>query len=307
MHLLRCPITSARLVQDGAFLRSVAGNERYRINDRGVPLFASHSLSHDALSQQRHYEKIAKAYVTNLNYPHTQEYMAHLDRVLLDVVDPNRLSTVAELCCGCGEALKLLRGKFAYAVGVDVTESMLDIAVVQHAAEKVTFIQGDATRLPLASGAFDSVFMLGGIHHINDRATLFREVHRILKPGGRFYFREPVNDFLLWRAIRWLIYRVAPALDHTTERPLVRDETVPVLERQGLVCREYHTHGFLGFCLFMNSDVMVFNRAFRFVPGVRGITRMATLFDEWALQLPGLQSAGLQVVGVAEKPIRSAK
>jgi hypothetical protein len=57
----------------------------------------------------------------------------------------------------------------------------------------------------------------------------------------------------------------------------------------------------------MNSDVLVFNRAFRFVPGVRWVTRMATLFDEWALQLPGLQSAGLQVVGVAEKPVRSTK
>jgi SAM-dependent methyltransferase len=228
IHLLRCPITSAPLAQDGAFLRSVAGNERYRINDRGVPLFASHFLSHDALSQQRHYEKIAKAYVTNLSYPHTREYMAHLDCVLLDVVDPNRLSTVAELCCGHGEALKLLRGKFEHAVGVDITESMLDIAVAHHAAENVTFIQGDATRLPLASDAFGSLFMLGGIHISTTGRHCFARFIAFSSPGDVSMFAGH------WRAIWWLIYQVAPALDHTTERPLVRDETGAVLERRGL-------------------------------------------------------------------------
>ena len=81
-----------------------------------------------------------------------------------------------------------------------------------------------------------------------------------------------------------------------------REETISAIEGAGLRCRHYRTHGFLGFCIFMNSDVLVFNRAFRFVPGIRWITRLTALLDEAILRLPGFRSAGLQVIGVAEKP-----
>jgi len=44
-------------------------------------------------------------------------------------------------------------------------------------------------------------------------------------------------------------------LNHATERPLLYEETVPLLEHAGLRSIRYQTHGFFGFCLFMNSDV----------------------------------------------------
>jgi SAM-dependent methyltransferase len=177
-------------------------------------------------------------------------------------------------------------------VGVDISVPMLESALSAHGRLGRTFVQGDATSLPLRSGAFDSVLMLGGIHHVNDRGRLFSEVARILKPGGKFYFREPVDDFLPW----W-----APALDHETEHPLRRVQTEQTLTAAGLHCTHWTTHGFLGFCLFMNSDVLVFNRFLRFVHGIREITRWAARVDDWMLKLPGLAGAGLQVVGVAEK------
>jgi SAM-dependent methyltransferase len=156
--------------------------------------------------------------------------------------------------------------------------------------------------LPLAAHSLDSVAMLGGIHHVNDRAALFAEIFRVLKPGGRFIFREPVSDFILWRAIRAVIYRLSPVLDHETERPLLHVETVPVLDRAGFRTLEWKTYGFLGFCLLMNSDVLVFNRLFRFIPGIRAITRGAAALDDMVTRLPGLRRSGLIVVGVAEKP-----
>jgi hypothetical protein len=57
----------------------------------------------------------------------------------------------------------------------------------------------------------------------------------------------------------------------------------------------------------MNSDVLVFNRLLRFLPGIREITRWAARVDGWTLKLPGLAGAGLQVVGVAEKPRNLAR
>ena len=299
---MRCPETGEPLHLERGALANSSRTTTYPIDHSGIPQFAKAFLSEDAHQQQIHYDRIAEAYLENLSYPHTQEYTAFLDRVFLAQVRSDSLGRTVELCCGHGEAFKLLKDRIGLGIGVDVSLSMLRSAAQMHASSNLTFLQADATRLPLSDGTFDSVFMLGGIHHVNNRQALFSEVARILRPGGYFYFREPLDDFWLWRALRSVIYRVSPTLDHETERPLRRDETLPFLERAGLTCTHWRSHGFLGFCFLMNSDVLVFNRLFRFIPGIRGITRFSTALDEFTTSLPGLRHAGLQVVGVAKKP-----
>jgi ubiquinone/menaquinone biosynthesis C-methylase UbiE len=300
LHLLRCPVTGATLSREGDTLRSAAG-PRYPVSGAGIPLFAAEALSEDARRQQAHYDAIAQAYEENLRYPHTRAYFDYLDGALFEALGSMSLGTMAEICCGTGAAVKLLEGRYVQAVAVDISTAMLERGARENDGRSVTFAQGDATRLPLADTAFDSVVMLGGIHHINDRAALFAEVARILKPGGVFVFREPVSDFVLWRLLRALIYRISPMLDHRTERPLLWRETGPPLEAAGLRVGHWSTHGFLGFCLFMNSDVLFFNRLFRFIPGIATVTRAAAKLDAWMLRLPGLRRAGLQVVGIAGK------
>jgi ubiquinone/menaquinone biosynthesis C-methylase UbiE len=301
LDILRCPISQSPLKREGHALVTSDGRHRYRISEAGVPLFAEAYLSAEAEAQRHHYNKIATAYTANLNYPHTQEYLAYLDRVVLDAIGPGELGTVAELCCGRGEAPMLLKGRMSRYIGLDISENMLQAARQQHDDASSLFLQGDATRVPLAPETIDTVVMLGGVHHVPDRARLFTEIARVLKPGGRFLYREPVSDFILWRALRAAIYRLSPMLDPSTERPLLYEETVPVLDRAGLQSLRYQTHGLLGFCLFMNSDVLFFNRVFAFVPGIRAITRGAARLDEAVLNLPGFARAGLQVVGLAEK------
>ena len=53
----------------------------------------------------------------------------------------------------------------------------------------------------------------------------------------------------------------------------------------------------------MNSDVLLFNRVFRFIPGIRFVTRFAARLDDAVTKLPGLERCGLQVIGVVEKPL----
>jgi len=300
LDLLRCPASGSGLRLEGETLASRTGRLRYRI-DRGIPLFAEQCCSSEGRSQQAHYDAIAPAYTANLEYPHTEAYGAALHAALLDIVDPSGLAAVAELCCGGGEAFDLLGAGIGRGVGVDVSPAMLRVAAARHAGQQYLFVQGDATRLPLASDSFDSVFMLGGIHHINDRRRLFAEIARILRPGGRFYFREPVSDFWLWRALRRVVYRLSPLLDEATEHPLRHEETVTALAAAGLRPVQWRTVGFFGFCLFMNADVLVFNRLFRFIPGIRAVARAAFRCDEALLALPGLRNAGLQVIGAAER------
>ncbi len=302
LPLLRCPRTGDTLHQDGTSLVSDSGKSSYRVSASGIPLFAEDFLSPDAAAQQEHYDEIAEAYAANLEYPHTQEYMAYLDRVLREAVGDAPLGVCAELCCGTGEAFELFEDAIDSGIGVDVSAAMLARAEQAFDNPRLSFVQGDATRLPLPDDSFDTVLMLGGIHHVPDREALFGQVFRILRPGGRFVWREPVSDFWLWKALRAVVYRLSPMLDHETERPLTWQETVPVLEAAGFSEVTWRTCGFVGFCLFMNSDVLFVNRAFRFVPGIRGLTRAFARFDDWCTRRAPLSRAGLQVVGTARKP-----
>jgi SAM-dependent methyltransferase len=304
LALLRGPGSQAPLAAEAGALVERATGRRFEVTASGIPRMLPPETSEDARRQMEHYdEAFARQYSENLDYPHTQEYMAYLDRCLEKEVAPADLESVGELCCGQGEMLKLFGERVRFGVGVDVSLPMLEKArEASPGRPDYLYVQGDATRLPLADASVGSVFMLGGVHHVSDRPALFREVARVLRPGGRFFFREPVSDFFLWRAIRAVIYRLSPALDADTERPLLWDETVPVLREAGLELVSWKTYGFLGFCFFMNSDVLVFNRLFRFIPGIRALTRLAAAVDDLTTRLPGLRRSGLQVVGVARKP-----
>lgn len=52
--------------------------------------------------------------------------------------------------------------------------------------KNVTFRQGDVGALPFADGSFDTVLSLNGFHAFPDKAAAYREVLRVLKPGGVF-------------------------------------------------------------------------------------------------------------------------
>jgi SAM-dependent methyltransferase len=302
LRLLRCPVSGERLHIHGDELVTDSGEHRYRIDENRLARFAEQFCSDDARVQEDHYDSVSFAYIENLGYPHTQEYFAYLDRILTEVVEAESVGVAAEVCCGAGEAFQLYQDKVACGIGMDISTRMLSAAKRKFSGKRLYFVQGDATMMPLESRSFDTVFMLGGIHHVNDRRKLFSEIHRILKPGGRFIWREPVSDFWLWRLLRAIIYRASPMLDHATERPLLYRETVPVLQSVGMAPESWRTAGFLGFCLFMNSDVLYFNRFFRFVPGIRIITRAFIALDDLTCRLPGLRRAGLIVVGSARKP-----
>jgi ubiquinone/menaquinone biosynthesis C-methylase UbiE len=286
-RLLRCPATGEPLNHSSAGLVNRSGTRAYPINACGVPLFATDLCTAEAWIQQAHYDRIAAAYSANSKYSHTQEFMAYLDRALDNAVGPGDLGVTAELCCGNGEALPLLSGRITRCVGIDVSEKILDAASGMHANPAALFAQGDATILPLADGCFDTVVLLGGIHYVPDRRGLFSEIARVLKPGGRLLYREPSR------------FR---ALAHdSTERPLIYAETVPVLQQAGLRSVLYETHGFLGFCLFLNSDVLFFNRLFRFILVIRALVRGAARHDRLLLRTSPLRRAGLQVIGIAIK------
>jgi ubiquinone/menaquinone biosynthesis C-methylase UbiE len=263
------------------------------------------TLSADSQRQQDQYNQIFSDYLDNLEFPHTRAYLDYMDQKVRDLLPVSSLGWCAELCCGWGEGFGVLASQIDRGVGVDISSHMLQYARKRFAkdGDKFRFVQGDACQLPIQDGCLDSVLLFGGIHHINNRSQLFQEVHRVLKPGGFLIFREPCDDFWLWRGLRSIVYRFSPLLDHQTERPLRFEETVPLLNQTGFQTIQYKRYTFLGFCLFMNSDVMKINKIFRKVPGIQSIVRVFTRFDDWVTERSWGKNLGCQVIGIFEKKV----
>jgi hypothetical protein len=53
------------------------------------------------------------------------------------------------------------------------------------------FVAGRGQSLPFADEAFDGVLCLNALHHLPSYAVALREIHRVLRPGGRAVFSEP--------------------------------------------------------------------------------------------------------------------
>lgn len=70
-------------------------------------------------------------------------------------------------------------------VGVEVAASLVAKAGV---ADRVDFHQGDAMAMPFADATFDMALSLNVMNVFEDKTALFREVRRVLRPGGRWMF-----------------------------------------------------------------------------------------------------------------------
>ena len=103
-------------------------------------------------------------------------------------------ATVVDVGCGTGRAVPALResvGPFGRIVAVDLTPEMLREARARSTAARAVLVLGDARRLPLADAVADAVFAAGLVNHLPDPDAGFRELARIIRPGGRLVLFHP--------------------------------------------------------------------------------------------------------------------
>lgn len=164
---------------------------------------------------------------------------AQLDRYLnppADTVYPLEFSyhllgdargkTVLDFGCGNGENTILLVRRGARVLSMDIStasvkvaEKRLEINGLENTAE---FFTGSAHDICLPDESVDVVFGMAILHHL-DLKLAAKEVFRVLKPGGRAIFQEPVrNSKFIW-FVRSLIPYRAPDLS-PFERPLTDAE-----------------------------------------------------------------------------------
>ena len=105
-------------------------------------------------------------------------------------------SSVLELGCGSGGYAMYLAEKIGCkVVGLDVNASGIEngnqLASARRLEACVHFLQHDAsTNLAFDDNSFDALFSNDVLCHVPGRAAVLRQVHRVLKPGGRLLFSD---------------------------------------------------------------------------------------------------------------------
>ncbi len=134
-------------------------------------------------------------------------------------------------------------GPTGKAIGVDMTQEMLDLATKNAAElgfENVEFRKGDIEELPVEDGIIDVIISNCVINLAPDKDKVFSEAYRVLKPGGRIMVSDIVTDGDLPEEIRnnpdqWAAC-VSGALDEELYLEKIRNagfKRVKVLDKRG--------------------------------------------------------------------------
>jgi len=153
--------------------------------DRLIAILEASGLSRD---------QITEADLHAVDQMHLRGRMAATE--FLDSLGIKAGDKVLDLGCGLGGPARMAAGRYGSDVtGIDLTEAFCDGARQLNALvglEDIRIEQGDALAMPFPDNSFDVVYTLHVSMNIADKAELYREIARVLKPGGRFGFYDVV-------------------------------------------------------------------------------------------------------------------
>lgn len=144
-----------------------------------------------------------------------------------------------EIGCGAGtdhaELAKMADSTVAIDLAMEGAQLTRDRLVLEARSSNVLVADGET--LPFESDSFDAVYSFGVIHHTDHPERIVQEMHRVLKPGGRFlvglYHRRSLFVLSVWiaymrsRSFRnesWADYlgTIEAGAEESSERPVVR-------------------------------------------------------------------------------------
>ncbi|HEX9439026.1 MAG TPA: class I SAM-dependent methyltransferase [Roseiflexaceae bacterium] len=149
---------------------------------------------------------------------------------------------VLEIGCGRGVGMEILLGLgAAHVTGFDLDPEMVALTEQRVAkyGERARVFVGDGAAIAAPDARFDAVVDYGSIHHIPPWPQALREIARVLRPGGTFYFEDLFRGFISAWPIRALF-------DHPQATQFTAAEFRAALEETGLSVRQWRELGVWG-------------------------------------------------------------
>ena len=124
-------------------------------------------------------------------------------RAAVRMLKLNPGDTILDICGGTGDLAEMARpyvGKSGEVVLLDMNWAMMAAGrqkrIRKNMKDRIGYIQGDAEWLPFADSSVDAIIVGFGVRNLTHLKQGFREMHRILKKGGRMVcleFSRPDN------------------------------------------------------------------------------------------------------------------
>ncbi|HWI84360.1 class I SAM-dependent methyltransferase [Ramlibacter sp.] len=102
---------------------------------------------------------------------------------------------ILDIGSGLGGPARYVANRFrCHVTGIDLTPEYCELAQhltrLQKLEDRTSFQQGDALAMPFEAQAFDGAYSMNVSMNIEHKAALYREMHRVLKPGGWLVLSE---------------------------------------------------------------------------------------------------------------------
>jgi ubiquinone/menaquinone biosynthesis C-methylase UbiE len=114
---------------------------------------------------------------------------------LAELAAPGAADRVLDVGCGLGGPARYLAERFGCEVtGIDLTHEFCEVAnwlsALTGLDRRVRVRQGSGTALPFEDASFDLVWTIQMQMNVADKARLYAEIQRVLRPGGRYVLQE---------------------------------------------------------------------------------------------------------------------
>ena len=115
------------------------------------------------------------------------------NRYALEVMGEIRGRRILDIGCGAGETSVFFASRGARVTALDISEQMVSVAnrLAEKHGVQINAKTMMVENMDLPDNRYDFVFGNGVLHHLN-RTHAYREIHRVLKPGGKAIFIEPL-------------------------------------------------------------------------------------------------------------------
>jgi 2-polyprenyl-3-methyl-5-hydroxy-6-metoxy-1,4-benzoquinol methylase len=116
------------------------------------------------------------------------------NRFILRQLGDLRNRKILDIGAGLGESSVYFALQGAEVTCTDLSPAMVETAIrlAQHHGVSITGVVVAGETLNVPENHFDFVYVANTIHHVTDKRALFQQIHRALKPGGRFFSWDPI-------------------------------------------------------------------------------------------------------------------